>query len=84
MDASKVVPFEKTRISTGVKAIVVAIAMTAVALAADHAYFVAPRAQASVAATQSQAPAPVQGDGFALPDSLKPTTADVGAPPPSF
>jgi hypothetical protein len=84
MDASKVVPFGKSRVPPGVKAIVVILAMTAVALVADHAYFVAPHAQASVAAAESQSPVTVQVDGFALPDSLRPTAADVGAPPPSF
>jgi hypothetical protein len=86
MDSPNVVPFEKTRLSAGVKAIAVVIALTSIALVADHAYFVAPHAHAhaAVPATQSEMPITVQVDGFLLPEILKPTAADVTSPAPTF
>jgi len=86
MDSPNVVPFEKTRFSASVRAIVVVVALTGIALAADHAYFVAPHAQArtAAAATQSEMPLSAQVDGFALPESLKPTAADVISPTQTF
>ena len=86
MSSPNVVPFEKTRFSTGLKAIIVVIALTGVALVADHAYFVAPHAQAhaAVAATRSELPVSVQVDGFLLPEIMRPTAADVTAAAPTF
>ena len=86
MDARNVVPFEKTRFSAGVRAIVVVIALTGIALVADHAYFVAPHAQArtAIAAKQFEMPVSVQIDGFLLPENLKPTAADVPSPAQTF
>ena len=85
MNTRTVVPFEKSRLSSGIKAIALIMALTAVALIADHAYFVAPHAEA-YARTAATAPAPVttQVDGFALPANLKPHAGDVEAPPPTF
>jgi len=86
MSTPNVVKLDKPRLSTGVRAITVVICLTVIALVADHAYFVAPHhAQASsniVAA--HELPVSVQVDGFALPESLRPTAGDVTPPPASF
>jgi hypothetical protein len=86
MESRNVVPFDKPRVTTGAKAIAIVIALTVIALVADHAYFVGPHGQAHAAATisPSEVPITVQVDGFALPENLRPTAADVSAPPASF
>jgi len=85
MSTPNVVPFEKPRLSTGVRAIAVVICLTVIALGADHAYFVAPHAQASsTIVAEHELPVSVQVDGFALPESLRPTAGDVTPPPASF
>jgi len=82
-DSRNVVPFEKPRFSSGIKAIALVIGLTAIALVADHAFFVAPHAQARSSSAAAYE-APVSVDGFALPQNLRPTAADVEAPPASF
>ena len=85
MSTPNVVPFEKPRLSTAVRAITVVICLTVIALVADHAYFVAPHAQASSNVVAAhELPVTVQVDGFALPESLRPTAGDVTPPPASF
>jgi len=85
MSTPNVVPFEKPRLSTGVRAIAVVICLTVIALVADHAYFVAPHAHASsTIVAEHELPVSVQVDGFALPESLRPTAGDVTPPPASF
>jgi len=85
MSTPNVVPFEKPRLSTAVRAIAVVICLTVIALVADHAYFVAPHAQASSTVVAAhELPVTVQVDGFALPESLRPTAGDVTPPPASF
>jgi len=85
MSTPNVVKLEKPRLSTGVRAITVVICLTVIALVADHAYFVAPHAQASsTIVAEHELPVSVQVDGFALPESLRPTAGDVTPPPASF
>jgi len=84
MNARNVVPFEKSRISSGIKAIAIVMALTAVALIADHAYFVAPHAEAYARVSAAPTPVTAQVDGFALPANLKPHEGDVEAPPSTF
>jgi len=77
---------KRTRFHSGVKTAVFIIVLGLVAVLADRAYFVSPRARARTATMPPAAelPVSVQSEGFALPENLKPTAADVETPPPSF
>jgi hypothetical protein len=74
------------RFQSGLKTAVFIIVLGLVAVLADRAYFVSPHAHASMATMPPAAelPVSVQSEGFALPENLHPTAADVQPPPPSF
>ena len=81
MATIKAVNFERSRIGRGIKIAALVLVLTAGALTADHVFFVAPSAQPTAApitvkATTVTTAATV---GFALPDSIRPTTADAVA-----
>ena len=85
MSTPNVVPFEKPRLSTAVRAIAVVICLTVIALVADHAYFVAPHAQASSTVVGAPEQAGTQpGEGVREPPNQRPTAGDVTPPPASF
>ena len=72
------------RNAAGIRTAAIVIILGAVAVMADHAFFVAPRT-ASPAVSADAAPAKVSSDAFfALPDNLRPNAGDVSPPPPSF
>jgi hypothetical protein len=79
-------PFEPRRFASGVKTASVIVILGAVALMADHAFFVTPhvRTPAALAAPAATSTAPVAVNGFALPDNLRPTAADAASAPASF
>jgi len=78
--------FERQRFASGMKTAGLIVILGAVALAADHAFFVAPHSRAPAAETSpvAEAPASVSVDGFALPSHLRPTAGDVAPPAASF
>ena len=78
--------YKRSRFQSGLKTAVFVIVLGLVAVLADRAYFVSPHARASAATMPPAAeqPVSVQMEGFALPENLKPTAADVGTPAPSF
>jgi hypothetical protein len=83
MDANRTDPYEE-RFLSGVKTAAFVIILGAVALMADHAFFIAPqKAPATLAPAATVAPV-IAGEGFALTDALRPTEADREPPPPSF
>ncbi len=83
MATSKADEFEATRVARGIKTAAFVLILGSVALMADQMFFVAPRAPPA-AAPVPVASAPVAGDGFALPDNLRPTAADAVASAPTF
>ena len=86
MEPRRIDLYKRSRFQSGLKTAVFIIVLGLVAVLADRAYFVSPHARASTATTPpvAELPVSVQMDGFTLPENLKPTTADVGTPPPSF
>ena len=75
--------FERSLAGRGIKTVALVLILGSVALMADHAFFFAPPARTAaepVRAVESR----IATDGFALPDNLHPTAADVTAPAPTF
>ena len=83
MDVPEKDRYANERNAAGIRTAAIVIILGAVAVMADHAFFVAPRA-ASPAVSTAAAPAKVSSEGFAFADALHPTEADVQPPPPSF
>ena len=86
METRNTDPYERQRFASGVKTAAVIVILGAVALMADHTFFVAPHARTSAAleASSMAAPVSVPVDGFAVPDNLRPTAGDVTAPVSTF
>jgi hypothetical protein len=85
MGTVKSVDFERSCLGKGIKVAALVLILAAAALATDHVVFFGSSAPAAAAAPSSAAPvAEPTLDGFALPDHLRPTQADVGENPPSF
>ena len=83
MEKPNTAPYDRTRIVSGIKTAALIVILGAVAVAADHAFFIAPYSRMPAEAAPPVAvAAPVEG--YALPDNLRPTAADVGPAPPSF
>lgn len=74
---------ERKRVAGGIRTAALIVVLGAVALMADHAYFVAPHARAVVEAP-APAPTSVMTDGFVVPEHLRPTAADVSSEPSTF
>ena len=75
--------FERSYAGRGIKTAALVLILGSVALLADHAFFFAPPARTAAEPVRvSVSTAAI--DGFALPDNMHPTAADVTAPPPSF
>ena len=78
-------PHVSSRISSGVRTAAFIVILGAVAVAADHAFFVAPRMAAPAAEAIEPVAASVPIDGFALPDHLRHLTdGDVTPTAPTF
>jgi hypothetical protein len=75
---------DTSRFASGVRTAVFVVVLGTVAAVTDHAFFIAPHgvSQASAANAAPLATPPNAGD--ALPPDLRPTTADVEPPPPTF
>ena len=84
MDSPNNDPYERARFASGIKTAAIVVILGVVAVVADHAFYVAPRAASPTAVSAAAAPAKLSSDGFALPDSLRPHAGDVAPPPPSF
>jgi hypothetical protein len=85
MATIKAVDFERCGIARGIKTAAFVLVLTAGALAADHVFFVAPKASpAAVTEVQAATVAPTATDGFKLPDNLRPTAADSATQAPTF
>jgi len=84
MEARNIIPSESGRVAKGIRTAALVIILGAVALMADHTFFVAPHARAAAEAPSPERPASVAIDGFTLPDNLRPTAADVTTPAPTF
>lgn len=85
METRNIIPSERGRAANGIKAAALVVILGAVALMADHAFFIAPHARAAAEApAAAAAPASVATDGFALPDNLRPNQGDVAPPPATF
>ena len=73
------------RFTAGMKTATLVVVLGSVAVLADHAFFIAPHAQAPVVSEHVAAlPASLPGSGFTLAESLHPTQADVEPPPSTF
>ena len=87
MGTIKSVDFERSGVGKGIKIAAFVLILTAAALVTDHMGIVENGTRQAVAQTKPVG-APVATtaaiDGFALPEHLKPTTADAGDPAPSF
>ncbi|MFO1311173.1 MAG: hypothetical protein U1F41_03810 [Burkholderiales bacterium] len=75
--------FERSTAGRGLKTVALVLILGSVAVMADHAFFVAPHAQPK-AEPARMAQTGVAIDGFALPDHLHPTAADVDNATPTF
>jgi len=78
--------FEHSGIGRGIKVAALVLILTAAALTTDHKFFAGPTAPAAaspVTATVATAGTAAL-DGFALPESLRPTAADVTTGTPTF
>jgi len=75
--------FERSYAGRGIKTVALVLILGSVALMADHAFFVAPHARPAAEPVRVTASS-VATDGFALPDNMHPTAADVTAPAPTF
>jgi len=85
MEPRRIDLYKRSRVQSGLKTAVFIIVLGLVAVLADRAYFVSPHAHAIAAMPPAaELPVSVRMEGFALPDSIKPTTADVGTQAPSF
>jgi hypothetical protein len=86
METRNTDPYQRQRFASGVKTAAVIVILGAVALMADHTFFIAPhvRTPAALATPSMAAPVSVSVDGFAIPDHLRPTTGDVASPPSTF
>jgi hypothetical protein len=77
-------PYERQRAANGVKTAAIVVILGAIALMADHTFFIAPHSRAPDATAAPVAAAPASTP-IALPENLRhPTSADVEPPPPSF
>ena len=85
MATVKAVDFERSRIGRGLKTAAFVLVLAAGAVTADHVFFMAPSAQPTASPiAQAATVLPVAGEGFALPDHLRPTAADAVAEAPTF
>jgi len=86
MDIPEKDRFANERHAAGIRTAAIVIILGAVAVMADHAFFIAPRGSAPVivGAAASAVPATPTNQGITLPDVLHPTEADVQPPPASF
>ena len=77
--------FEDTGTARGIKAAAFVLILGSVALAADHLLFTAGHPDpAIVVPAAAIGGAATAVDGFALPESLRPTAADASDPTPTF
>jgi hypothetical protein len=85
MATIKTVDFERSRVGLGMKIAALALMLTAAALVTENVAFVGPSGPATAAPVDRAAAAtPGALDGFALPENLKPTAADVAPQAPTF
>ena len=70
---------------SGVKTAAFVVILGAVALMADHAFFIAPqKAPATLAPAAVSAPTRSASEGFAVPDHLRGNASDVAPPDATF
>ena len=85
MATIKKVDFERSGVGLGMKIAALVLMLTAAALATENVVFVAPSTTATAAPVARPATVtPGALDGFALPESLKPTAGDVSPAAPTF
>jgi len=86
MDVPEKDRYANERNAAGIRTAAIVIILGAVAVMADHAFFVAPRGSAPTSdnAPVAAAPARLSSDGFTLPDNLRPNAGDVQPLPASF
>ena len=79
------VDFERSGLGKGIKVAALVMILAAAALMTDHMVFTGgARPEAAPMAAQAAVATPAAGDGFALPDNLRPTQADVVENAPTF
>jgi hypothetical protein len=85
MGTVKTVDFERSGLGKGIKAAALVLILAAAALTTDHVVFTrGTQPAAAPMAAQAAVPLPAAIDGFALPDNLRPTQADVVENAPTF
>jgi hypothetical protein len=84
MGTVKSVDFERSCLGKGLKVTALVMILAAAALATDHVVFFGSSTPAAAAAPASAAPVAASLEGFALPDNLRPTQADVVENAPTF
>lgn len=83
MEAKNIIPSERGRAANGIRTAALIVILCAVALMADHTFFVAPHARAAAEPPAAVRPTSVPIDGLAMPEALRPTAVDANVPPPT-